>query len=78
FSKYFQALTLYRLEELFSIFTVQLSRGTMARWLIKLSEKLMPIWNVLSDKVQDCGYQVIDGTRVQVLKEKGRKPQTDS
>lgn len=60
FSKFFQALTLYRLEELFSIFTVQLSRGTMARWLIKVSEQLMPVWNVLSDKVQDSGYQVID------------------
>lgn len=78
FSKFFQGLTLYRLEELFELFEVVLSRGTMARWLVQVSEKLMPIWNVLSDRVQSCGYQVIDETKVQVLKEKGRRPELKS
>ena len=78
FSKFFQGLTLYRLEELFELYEVILSRGTMARWLIQVSEKLIPIWNLLSDRVQSCGYQVIDETKVQVLKEKGRRPEQKS
>jgi transposase len=78
FSKFFQALPLYRLEELFKLQGIQLTRGTMARWLIQLTEKLMPIYNLLQDKVFESGYMTIDATNVQVLKEPGRKPQTKS
>jgi transposase len=78
FSKFFQALPLYRLEELFKLQGVQCTRGTMARWLISLKEKLIPIYNLLQDKVFESGYMAIDATHVQVLKEPGRKPQTDS
>lgn len=78
FSKFFQALPLYRLEELYKLFGVQLSRGTMARWLIVLSEKLRPIWNVLEERMFESGYMGIDATSIQVLKEKGRSPQSKS
>ena len=78
FSKFFQALPLYRLEELYKLQGISLSRGTMARWLIQVSEKLIPIWNILEERVLDSGYMAIDATSVQVLKEKDRKPQTNS
>lgn len=78
FSKFFQALPLYRLEELFKLQNIHLTRGTMARWLITLIEQLMPIYNLLQDKAFENGYMAIDATYVQVLKEPGRSAQTKS
>jgi len=78
FSKFFQSLPLYRLEELYKLYGVELKRGTMARWLIQVSEKLIPIWNVLEEKAIESEYMSIDATYVQVLKEKGRSPEQKS
>ena len=78
FSKYFQALPLYRLEELFKLNGIDLKRGTMARWLVRVKEQLMPIYNLLQDKAFESGYMCIDATHVQVLKEPGRKAETKS
>ena len=78
YSKFFQSLPLYRLQEQFSLQGIELRRGTMARWLVRLSEKLTPVWNVLEERALDSGYMAIDATTVQVLKEKGRKAQTKS
>lgn len=72
YSKFFQGLPLYRLEEQFKLNGIALTRGTMARWLISLTDKLMPIYNLLQDKAFASGYMAIDATHVQVLKEKGR------
>lgn len=78
FSKFIQGLPLYRLEELYKLQGITLARGTMARWLIQVSEKLIPVWNILEERVLDSGYLAIDATSVQVLKEKNRKPQDKS
>ena len=78
FSKFFQALPLYRLEELFRLNGVELKRGTQARWMVQLKEQLMPIYNLLQDKAFESGYMAIDATHVQVLKEPGRASQTKS
>lgn len=78
FSKFFQGLPLYRLEELFSLNRIELSRGTMARWLIQVKEKLIPLYNCLEEWAFESGYMAIDATHVQVLKEKGRAAQTKS
>jgi transposase len=78
YSKFFQSLPLYRLQEQFSLQGIELKRGTLARWLVQVSEKLIPIWNVLEEKVLDSGYMAIDATKVQVLKEKGRQAETKS
>lgn len=78
FSKFFQGLPLYRLEELYRLSGIELSRSTMARWLIQVSAKLMPLWNLLEEMVFESGYVAMDATVVQVLKEEGRKAQTKS
>lgn len=78
FSKFFQGLPFYRLEELFKLQGIELSRTLMASWLIKVSEKLQPIWNILEEWAMQSGYMNIDATHVQVLKEEGRTPQTKS
>lgn len=78
FSKFFQALPLYRLEELYKLQGIELSRGLMANWLIKVSEKLQPVWNILEDWALASGYMTIDATHVQVLKEPGRAAKSKS
>jgi transposase len=78
FSKFFQALPLYRLEELFKLNGIDLKRGTMARWLIQVKDPLVPIYNLLQDKAFDSRYMAIDATGVQVLKEPGRDAQAKS
>lgn len=78
FSKFFQGLPFYRQETLFGLFDVDLSRARMSRWLVDLSEKLVPIYNLLLEKAEGTGYLQIDQTRLQVLKEKGRKAQSKS
>ena len=78
FSKFFQGLPFYRLEELYKLQGIELSRGTMARWLIQVSEKLIPVWNILEERVLESGYMAIDATTVQVLKEKNREAKAKS
>ena len=78
FSKFFQGLPLYRLEELFKLNGIGLKRGTMARWLIQVKDELIPVYNLLQDKAFESRYMAIDATSVQVLKEPGRKAQTKS
>ena len=78
FSKFFQGLPFYRLEELFNLQGIDLSRTKMASWLIQVSQKLQPIWNILEDWAMASGHMAIDATHVQVLKEENRAAQTKS
>lgn len=78
YSKFFQSLPLYRLEEQFKLNGIDLKRGTMARWLVQAKESLIPIYNLLQDQAFESGYMAIDATHVQVLKEPGRAAQTKS
>ena len=77
-SKYCDGLPLYRIEDIFTRMGIDLSRGTMARWMVKVAEALMPIRNVLSDRLLASFYVASDETHVQVLKENGRKAEDKS
>lgn len=77
-SKYADALPLYRMEEIFLRSGIELSRGTMARWVIATAKACQPIWNILSDRWRESFYVSCDETRTQVLKEKDRKAETQS
>jgi transposase len=48
---------------------VDVSRETMARWMIKLVSPLQPIFNLLKDHIIDYDISSIDATSLQVLKE---------
>jgi transposase len=76
--KFADGLPLYRLEEIFARSDVELSRGTMARWMIQVAKALTPIRNVFSDKLHASYAISCDETSMQVLKEKDRSPQTKS
>lgn len=77
-SKYVDHLPLYRLEAMLSRVHADLNRASMARWLIKVSEKLMPLYNLLEEKCLARDYLQMDETTVQVLNEKGKKATSKS
>ena len=58
FSKFFQALPLYRLEELYQLQGINLKRSTMASWMINVAKMLRPLWNILEDIMLESGYVV--------------------
>jgi transposase len=76
--KYADGLPLYRLEEIFARQNIELGRGTMGRWLVQVAEALMPIRNVLSDRLFLSYAVACDETSMQVLKEDGRPAEAKS
>ena len=50
-SKYIDALPLYRQVAMWSRVGVDLDRTTLANWMIKVGELLVPIYNLLQDKL---------------------------
>ena len=77
-AKYADALPLYRQTKIFERIGFYLSRQTMARWLIEVSNKLRPLYNLLQDRLLDSNYIQMDETNVQVLREKGKKAKSKS
>lgn len=76
--KYAYGLPLYRLEEKFFCDGISIPRSSMARWIIKAAEALMPVRNILSDRLMTQLCVQIDETRTQVLKEKGKTAESTS
>lgn len=77
-SKYVDALPLYRLEQIFKRADIDIPRNTMASWMIALSEKLQPVYNLMEEDLLGSDYVCCDETPVQVLKEAGKAPQSKS
>jgi len=76
-SKYADGLPLYRQQQQFKRLGHELSRTSMAHWIIALEPVLRPLVERLR-AVQNSGdYLQADETRIQVLKEDGRKAQSD-
>jgi transposase len=76
--KYVDGLPLARAEHVFKRSGVHLPRQTQARLIIQVAKKLQPIVNLVRDHMLDSPFIHMDETRVQVLKEPGRAPQTQS
>ncbi|HMS10234.1 MAG TPA: IS66 family transposase [Pyrinomonadaceae bacterium] len=77
-AKYADGLPLYRMEDFFKRHGIELGRQTMARWVIQVAGACAPILNVLSNRWINSFYVALDETKVQVLKESGRKAESDS
>ena len=71
--KYIDGTPLYRLEKIFTRFGVDLSRQTMCNWLMTTYEKTKSLMELMWDDLLSYPLIGIDETRVQVLKEPGRK-----
>ena len=77
-SKYVDALPLYRIEDIFTRYGIELPRNTMARWMIEMCEKLIPVYNLLEEDLLASDYISCDETTVQVLHEAGKSAESKS
>ena len=77
-SKYADALPLYRQSEMFKRLDIDIPRNTMASWMIKLGKQVQPLVNLMLEDLQNEDYLQVDETRVQVLDELGKRPQSQS
>ncbi len=77
-AKYMDGLPLYRQEAIFIRIGVELTRQSMARWTIKVSVKLIPLYNLLQDLLLAKDYLQMDESYVQVLNEDGKKATSKS
>jgi transposase len=66
-AKYVDALPLHRQEAQFARLGVDLPRATMASWMVKLGECVVPIINLMNEQLLDSPLIQCDETRVQVL-----------
>ena len=77
-AKYVDALPLYRQESILRRAGVEIPRATLAGWMLKLGDLVLPLVNLLRDTL--LGYDIVqmDETTVQVLKEDGKKASSNS
>ena len=76
--KYADGLPLYRQEKILARYGIDISRATLASWMIKLGELIVPLMNLLHETQVSYDVMQMDETTVQVLKEDGRAAQTKS
>ncbi len=76
--KFCDHLPLYRQESIFKRLSIHLSRQTMSNWMLKVGDALVPLFNLLQEKILDYDIAFADETPLQVLKEPGRRAQTKS
>ncbi len=77
-AKYIDAMPLHRQEKQFARLGIHLPRNTMSRWMITLSNLVIPILALLEDKIRAGPYMQCDETPTQVNKEPGRAASTQS
>ena len=77
--KYVDGIPLARQEKIWQRDGFALSRATMANWIIKVAEKwLKPLYKVMKKQLLSGSVIYADETVVQVLKEEGKTPQSES
>lgn len=77
-AKFNDHLPLYRQEAIFQRMGVDIARNTLAHWVIKSSEVLLPLVQLLQTNLIEYDIAYADETRVQVLKETGRAAESQS
>lgn len=79
YQKYANSMPLYRQENDFKIYGAEISRATMAGWLIKNAEDFFrPLYDHFHRLLIPMPFAMADETPVQVLKEPDRRPETQS
>jgi transposase len=76
-AKFADGLPLYRQEGILRRYGGELSRTNMANWIIRLDDVFKPLINLAREEQNNGGYLQADETRMQVLKETGKKAQSD-
>jgi transposase/uncharacterized coiled-coil protein SlyX len=79
YQKYANGLPLYRQEKDWNQYGIELSRTTLANWIIYCSSHYFePLYDYFHRELLQRNFLMADETRVQVLKEPERNPETDS
>jgi len=76
-SKYADGLPLYRMEGILKRYGGEITRATLANWVIHLSKPLQPLINLIRDLQNAGGIIQMDETTVKVLKEPDKPPTSD-
>lgn len=76
--KFVDALPLYRQHRQLERIGCELSRTTLAMWMIRAGQLVQPLINLLRETMLAERYVLMDETTVQVLKESGKGPETTS
>lgn len=76
-SKYADGLPLYRQEQMFQRLGHNVSRTSMAHWIIRLNDVFQPLINLMRETQNGSDYLQADETRIQVLKEDGKSVHSD-
>lgn len=77
-SKFLDALPLYRQSKQFDRVGVNLPRATLASWMIRVGDLILPLHQLMAETLLNHPYLQIDETTLQVLKEEGRKAESQS
>ena len=77
-SKYCDALPFYRQEKILHRYGIEISRETLSRWAMQVSDKLKVLQDMMQSDVLGWDVLAMDETPVQVLSEKDRKNETKS
>jgi len=77
-AKYADALPLYRQEDQFARLGLDISRGTLAGWMVRTAKACQPILDALLETIRSGPVVNMDETPVQVLREPGRANTTKS
>ncbi|MGF6489440.1 transposase [Pseudomonas frederiksbergensis] len=77
-TKYVDGLPLHRFEKVLGRHGVDIPRQTLARWMIQCGEHLQPLLNLMRNRLLESRVIHCDETRVQVMKEPGREPTSQS
>lgn len=77
-AKYQDALPLARQEQILQRAGIDIPRATTARWMIQLGDRIAPLIQRLREELLAHDIVQMDETRIQVLKEDGRDPSSQS
>lgn len=79
YQKYVQAVPLYRQEKDWKAMGLELTRSTLSNWILQASEAWFgPVVDHLGKQLLNEQYLHMDESPVQVMREPGRKNETDS
>jgi hypothetical protein len=71
-SKYADALPLYRQEQMLARLGIDLSRATLATWMVRAGQLVQPLVNRMREEILESGFVQCDESRFQVLREPGK------
>jgi len=77
-NKFVDGMPFYRQQRMFDRLGVQISRATMSGWTLRAARACEPLIQLLHEEIQSGPVINMDETRVQVLREPGRKNTSQS